>query len=86
MENCVSFWSHLQSRGGSCSELSCLRSKDVLSVAQLYHQLTDISWQFYHLPVFSKPNCLQTCGNSVVTLRTFVFIVVLDTLLPLFLF
>ena len=30
-EVCVSFFSHMQPRGGSCSELSCLRSQDILS-------------------------------------------------------
>ena len=30
---CESLWSHMQSRVGSCSELSCLRSEDILSIA-----------------------------------------------------
>jgi len=30
---CESFWSHMQSRGGSCSEMSCLRNKDTPSFA-----------------------------------------------------
>jgi hypothetical protein len=34
LEVCVSnFWSPMQSRVGSCSELSCLRSEDILSIA-----------------------------------------------------
>jgi len=30
---CESFWSHMQSRGGSRSEMSCLRNEDILSFA-----------------------------------------------------
>jgi hypothetical protein len=30
---CESFWSHMQSRGGSRSEMSCLRNKDIPSFA-----------------------------------------------------
>jgi hypothetical protein len=75
--------SHTQSRGGSCSELSCLRSKDicllsVLSIANLQ------SLMFVALMCFFHPELPgDICGGSVETQRTFIFVLVLGTHLHL---
>ena len=51
----------MQSRGGSCSVLSCLRCEDVLSVCSLLLYL----YYFLHVRL-----CGEICGSSIVTLRT----------------
>ena len=79
---CMSFWPHMQSRGGSYSELSCLRSEDILSVT-IYHHWTDILVSFSLICFLQAELPGVICKSSVITLKTSVFIVVLDALLCL---
>jgi hypothetical protein len=67
-------WSHMHYRGGSCSEFSCLRSKEVLSFTSFVtSELMNPGVYGTHL--FSL--CHEMCGSSLVTLRNFVFVAIL---------
>jgi hypothetical protein len=55
-----SFGLHVQFRGGSWSELSCLRSEDVLSIASIItNKLTNSGVCCIH--VFFMSNCVEIC-------------------------
>lgn len=61
-------------RGGNCSEVSCLRSKEILSFTSFVTSELMIPG-VYCTHLFSP--CHEMCGSRVVTRRNFVFVAIL---------
>jgi hypothetical protein len=65
-EDCVSVWSHIEARGGSFSQLSCLRSEDVFSVTSF---ITTELMSLCYTCLFSPGQIAFKYRSSVLTLR-----------------
>jgi hypothetical protein len=66
---CELFCSHLQARGGTCPQLSCLRSEELLSIASfITSELINPGVCCIHL-FFQSGLAWRICGSSVVTFR-----------------